>query len=116
MPIEITVRHDKANEFDRKYAEKRATLLAKKLKKVDNVRVVLDRQRHLAKAEIIVEQQGCILADTREHAETAMAAIDTAVARIVKRIRKAENKHDKAIVQQSKKRIKTKQTNGTDLQ
>jgi ribosomal subunit interface protein len=102
MPIEITVRHDKANEFDRKYAEKRATQLSKKLKKVDNVRVVLDRQRHLCKAEVIVEQTGSILAEAKEHAETQMAAIDTAVARIVKQVRKAENKRDKAIIQQKK--------------
>ena len=102
MPIEITVRHDKANDFDRKYAEKRATHLARKLKKVDNVRVILDRQRHLAEAEIIVEQNGCILAEATQHAETAMAAIDTAMARIVKQIRKAESKREKAVIQQQK--------------
>jgi len=102
MPIEITVRHDKTNEVDRLYAEKRAAHLIDKLKKIDNVRVVLDRQRHLFEAEFIVEQNGHILAEAREHSDSLTAAIDTAVARIIKQIRKAENKHDKAIIQQKK--------------
>jgi ribosomal subunit interface protein len=115
MPIEITVRHDKANEVDRLYVEKRAAHLAKKLRKVDNVRVVLDRQRHLFEAEVIVEHKGKILAEAKEHSDTLTAAIDTAVARVLTQIRKAESKHEKAIVQQSKKRIKTN-TNGTNVQ
>ena len=102
MPIEITVRHDKANEADRQYAEKRAEHLIEKLRKVDNVRVVLDRQRHLFEAEFIVESKGHILAEAKEHSATSTAAIDTAVARIIKQIRKTENKRDKAIVQQQK--------------
>jgi len=102
MPIEITVRHDKTNEVNRLYAEKRAAHLIEKLKKVDNVRVVLDRQRHLFEAEFIVEEKGHILAEAKEHSTTLTAAIDTAVARIIKQIRKAENKHDKAIVHQQK--------------
>ena len=102
MPIEITVRHDKANEADRQYAEKRAAHLAQKLRKVDNVRVVLDRQRHLFEAEFIVEEKGHILAEAKEHSFTSTAAIDTAVARVIKQIRKAENKRDKALVQQQK--------------
>ena len=102
MPIEITVRHDKTNEVGRQYAERRAEHLAEKLKQVDNVRVVLDRQRHLFEAEFIVEQKGHILAEAKEHSATLTAAIDTAVARIVKQIRKAENKRDKAVVQQKK--------------
>ena len=102
MPIEITVRHEKANDAERQYAERRGTHLIEKLGGVDNVRVVLDRQRHLAEAEFIVEQNGHILAEAREHASTTMAAIDIAVARIVKQIRKAENKHEKAILKQKK--------------
>jgi len=102
MPIEITVRHDKANEVDRLYAEKRAAHLVEKLKKVDNVRVVLDRQKHLFEAEVIVEEKGHILAEAKEHSDSLTAAIDIAVARIVKQVRKAANKRDKAIVQQQK--------------
>jgi len=102
MPIEITMRHEKANESARQYAEKRAGHLQEKLKEIDNVRVVLDRQRHLFEAEFIAEQKGHILAEAKEHAETMTAAIDTAVARIVKQIRKAENKRGKAIVHQQK--------------
>ncbi|MCL1919827.1 MAG: HPF/RaiA family ribosome-associated protein [Kiritimatiellaeota bacterium] len=102
MPIEITVRHEKANEADRQYAEKRAAHLIEKLKRVDNVRVVLDRQRHLFEAELIVEQKGHILAEAKEHAESSTAAIDTAVARVMKQVQKAKSKHDKAIVHQQK--------------
>ena len=114
MPIEITVRHDKANEVDRLYVEKRAAHLAKKLAKVDNVRVVLDRQRHLFEAEVIVEQKGKILAEAKEHSYTFTAAIDTAVARVLTQIRKAENKKEKAIIQAKKRIILKKVTNGTD--
>ena len=102
MPIEITVRHDKTNEGGRLYAEKRAEHLQEKLKQVDNVRVILDRQRHLFEAEFIVEQKGHILAEAKEHAATLTAAIDTSVARVIKQIQKAKGKHDKAVVHQQK--------------
>jgi len=103
MPIEITVRRDNVDGgAGRKYAEKRATHLSRKLQKVDNVRVVLDRQRHLFEAEFIVEQKGQILAEAREHSDSIAAAIDTAVARIVKQIRKAESKREKAVIQQKR--------------
>ncbi|HRR33883.1 MAG TPA: ribosome-associated translation inhibitor RaiA [Kiritimatiellia bacterium] len=92
MPIEVTIRHQNAAPGLKEYAELRAAKLMEQFPKIGSVRVVVDVQRHLYEAEIIVQQKNLTAVGTKEHADSARAVIDTAAARVEKQLRKMLNK------------------------
>ncbi|MDA3923492.1 MAG: HPF/RaiA family ribosome-associated protein [Kiritimatiellae bacterium] len=94
MSIEVTLRHNSANEGLKQYAEVRAEKILLQFPKVDSIHVVLDMQRHLFEAEFVVHQKGVTAVGVKEHASSPHAAIDTAGARAEKQLRKL---HDKRI-------------------
>jgi len=94
MSIEVTLRHNSANEGVKRYAEARAEKILLQYPKVDSIHVVLDMQRHLFEAEFIVHQRGLTAVGAKEHAANPQAVIDTAAARAEKQLKKL---HDKRI-------------------
>jgi len=94
MSIEVTLRHNSANEGLKEYAEGRARKIILQFPKVDSVHVILDMQRHLFEAEFIVHQKGLTAVGVKEHAANPQAVIDTAAARAEKQLKKL---HDKRI-------------------
>jgi len=94
MSIEITLRHNSANDGVKQYAEARAEKILLQFPKVDSIHVVLDMQRHLFEAEFVVHQKGMTAVGVKEHAANAQAVIDIAAARAEKQLKKL---HDKRI-------------------
>ena len=94
MSIEVTLRHNLANEGLKRYAEARAEKILLQFPKVDSIHVVLDMQRHLFEAEFVVHQRGFTAVGAKEHAASPQAVIDTAAARAEKQLKKL---HDKRI-------------------
>ena len=92
MPIEVTIRHQNAVPGIKEYAELRAAKLMEQFPKIESVHVIVDVQRHLYEAEVIVQQKNLTAVGTKEHADSARAVIDTAAARAEKQLRKTLSK------------------------
>lgn len=88
MPVEITIRHQDAGQGLKQYAEKRAQKITEKFPKLENVRLVIDSQRHLYEVEIVAQQKGQTAIGEKEHADNVRSAIDMAAARVEKQLRK----------------------------
>jgi len=104
MPIEVTVRHLNAAPGLKEYAEKRAEKLVEQFPRVESVHVIIDVQRHLYEAEFIVQQKGMTAVGAKEHAASALAAVDTAASRAEKQLRKTINKRVTAHIRKSGKK------------
>ncbi len=103
MAIEVTVRHQNANETLKAYAEARAARIVEAFPKVESVHVVIDVQRHLYEAEFVVQQKGLTAVGAKEHAASARAVIDTAAARAERQLRKLRNKRATAHVRKARR-------------
>ena len=58
MPIEVTLRPLNAAPGLKEYAEERAAKLIAQFPRVESVHVIIDVQRHLYEAEVVVQQKG----------------------------------------------------------
>jgi ribosomal subunit interface protein len=92
MPIEVTIRHQNAAPGLKEYAELRAEKLIEQFPKVVSVHVIVDVQRHLYEAEVIVQQKNQTTVGAKEHAANVRSVIDTAAARAERQLRKTRNK------------------------
>ena len=92
MPIEVTIRHQNAARGLKEYADLRAAKLMEQFPKIESVHVIVDVQRHLYEAEVIVQQKNLTAVGTKEHADSARAVSDTAAARAEKQLRKTLSK------------------------
>ena len=92
MPIEVTLRHLNAAPGLKEYAEERAAKLIAQFPRVESVHVIIDVQRHLYEAEVVVQQKGLTAVSAKEHAANARAVVDTAAARAEKQLRKTLSK------------------------
>jgi ribosomal subunit interface protein len=92
MPIEVTIRHQHAAPGLKEYAELRAAKLLEQFPKAESVHVIVDVQRHLYEAEVVVQQKNMTAVGAKEHAANVRAVIDTAAARAEKQLRKTINK------------------------
>ena len=101
MPIEVTLRHQKSDPTVKLYAEQQAEQLIGEYPKVDSVHLVIDHQRHLFDADVVVHLKGHI-ARAREHATNLRGAIDIAIARVRKQLRKITGKIEKSHLRQEK--------------
>jgi len=92
MAIEITARHLHVTDSFQAYALARVEKVIEQFPKIEHVRVVLDKQRHLYSAEIIVQKKGETLVGLTGQAENIRSAIDTASARVEKQLRNHKRK------------------------
>ncbi len=96
MPIEVTIRQQDAPPGVKRYAELRATKLVEQFPKIESVRVVVDTQRHMYEAQVVAQQKNLTAVGSKELADNARAAIDTAAARVEKQLRKTIRKRKQA--------------------
>lgn len=94
MPIEVTIRQQDAPPGIKRYAELRATKLVEEFPRIESVRVVVDMQRHMYEAQVVAQQKNLTAVGSKEFADNARAAIDTAVARVEKQLRKTIRKRE----------------------
>ena len=92
MAIEVTIRQQDAPPGIKRYAELRATKLVEEFPRIESVRVVVDMQRHMYEAQVVAQQKNLTAVGSKEFADNARAAIDTAVARVEKQLRKTIRK------------------------
>lgn len=104
MPIEVTIRHLNAAPGLKEYAELRAAKLMAQFPRVESIHVIVDVQRHLYEAEVIVQQKNLTAVGAKEHADSARAVIDTAAARAEKQLRKTMSKRVTAHIRNTNKK------------
>ncbi len=92
MPIEVTIRQQDAPPGIKRYAELRATKLVEEFPRIESVRVVVDMQRHMYEAQVVAQQKNLTAVGSKEFADNARSAIDTATARVEKQLRKTIRK------------------------
>lgn len=101
MPIEVTIRHQGAMPGLKEYAERRAEKLLAQFPRVESIHVIIDMQRHLYEAEVIVQQKSMTAVGAKEHASNVRSVIDTAAARAEKQLRKTINKRVSAHIRRA---------------
>jgi putative sigma-54 modulation protein len=79
MTVDITARHMEATPALQEYARRKAEGLKEDYPRVESIHVILDVQKHLHIAEVVVQARNRFRSEAAEKAETMKAAIDAAV-------------------------------------
>jgi putative sigma-54 modulation protein len=88
MSIEVTARHMEEVGPMQEYARSRAQALADGFPKVEYVHVILDSERHLWIAEVVVQAKKKIRVEAKESSENLRASIDAAVVKVERQLRR----------------------------
>lgn len=88
MSIEITARYKSSAEDVQEYARERAEAIADEFSKVEHVHVILEQEKHLSVAEVIVQAGNHIRVEAKESGENMRVSIDAATAKVEKQLRK----------------------------
>jgi len=91
MAIEVTARHMNAGEA-KEHATEKAEKLQEVFPRVENVRVILDVEKHRCEAEVIVRGKNHIHVEASETQTDLIVAIDRAFDRAEKQLRKLRDK------------------------
>ncbi len=92
VDIEITGRHVSVTDSIRDYARKRLDRMVAEIPRLDKVHVILDVQKYLHIAEVIVHARRHIRLEARETSENMYASIDAVVDKIEKQLRRSIDK------------------------
>jgi putative sigma-54 modulation protein len=92
MSIEITARHLTVTAELQGHARQKAEALVAEFPKTESVHVILDVQRHLYVAEVVVQHKGLTRVEAKESTEDMVASIDAAVVKVEKQLRKHREK------------------------
>lgn len=92
MSIEITARHLNVNAELQAHANCRAEALVAEFPKIEFVHVIMDVQRHLYVAEVVVQHKGMAQVESKESTGDMVAAIDAAIVKVEKQLRKHREK------------------------
>ncbi len=103
MTIEVTARHLHVKEEMQTYAKQRVEKVIAQFPKVESIHVILDKQRHLFSAEVIVQKKGETLVGESNHAVNLRSAIDTSAARAEKQLRDHRKKTKTKIIRHAER-------------
>lgn len=92
MSVDVTVRHMKKGGSIQTYAKSKAEGIVESFPRVEYVHVVLDTEKHLFMAEVIVQAKNHIRVEASESSDQLRASIDKAFDRVEKQLRKLRNK------------------------
>ena len=92
MPIEVTVRHMATPQQVQDYARRKAEELVEAFPRVEHIHVILDAEKRDLVAEFVVQGKNHIRAEAREAADNLGAAIDSAVEKVEKQLRRQRDK------------------------
>lgn len=92
MSIEVTVRHTHAMEDVNEYAERKAQDILNEFPRVEHVHVVLDVQKHLHIAELIVQAPHRVRVEAKESSDNMRVSVDAAVEKVEKQLRRHRDK------------------------
>ena len=92
MSIEVTVRHTEAMSDIQAYAEEKARALIEEFPGVEHVHVILDVQKHLHIAEMLVQARHRTRLEAKEASDNMRASIDSVADKTEKQLRKVSEK------------------------
>lgn len=91
MSIEVTARHMSAPGA-KEYAYEKAEGLVDQFPRIEHVHVILDVEKHRYEAEIVIQAKNHIRVEAKETTDDMWAAIDVAVDRAERQLRKLRDK------------------------
>lgn len=92
MPIEVTARHHSATAELQEYARVRAEELLEEFPRAENIHVILNLERHLALAEVVVQAKAHKHIESVGSSDKMKASIDLAMDKAEKQLRKIREK------------------------
>ena len=92
MAIDITSRHIDVDADIKAHAHDKAEKIAEEFPRVESVHVILDGQKHLQIAEIVVQAKNHLRVEASETSDDLYKAIDIASDRVERQLRKARQK------------------------
>lgn len=92
MSIEITARHMNIGEDTQDYAREKAERLLSDFPRVEHVHVILDHQKHIYVAEVVVQGRNHIRIEAEESSDDVIASLDKAIDRAERQLRKERDK------------------------
>ncbi len=92
MSIEITARHMNIGEETQEYAREKAERLLADFPRVEHIHVILDHQKHIYIAEVVVQGRNHIRIEAEESSDDVIASLDKAVDRAERQLRKERDK------------------------
>ncbi|NQU40462.1 MAG: ribosome-associated translation inhibitor RaiA [Lentisphaerae bacterium] len=107
MSIEVTTRHMPGHEDIQAYAESRAAEIKDAFPGCEHVHVILDHEKHLFNAEIVIQASNHIRIEATESLDNMRASIDGAVDKAERQYRRLIDKvkdHHTAMKYEEKKR------------
>jgi ribosomal subunit interface protein len=92
MSIEVTVRHVDVLQEDRECAQNLGEQIAASFPRVEHVRIILDGQRYLKMAEIVVQAKNRIRVEAREESEVMRVSLDLCFTKVETQLRRLRDK------------------------
>jgi putative sigma-54 modulation protein len=92
MPIEVTARHMHASQATQDYARQKAQELVDEFTRVEHIHVILDRQKRQHTAEFVIQAKNHIRVEAEESADDLLVAVDQAVEKVAKQLRRLRDK------------------------
>ena len=92
MSIEVTARHMNIGEETQEYARRKAARLIEDFPRVEHVHVILDHQKHIYVAEVVVQGRHHIRIEAEDSSDDVIVSLDRAIDKAEKQLRK---EHDK---------------------
>jgi putative sigma-54 modulation protein len=112
MAIEITGRHVSVTDSIRDYAEKRMEKVQAEFAQVDSIHVILDVQKYLHSAEVVLHAKRHIRLEARETSENMYASIDLVTEKIEAQLRRTLDKRHEHKGRGSLSDLESKQDHG----
>ena len=95
MPVEVTIRHTRAAGDLHDYARERAEELMAEFRRIERVHIVLDIQKHLHVAEVVVKAGNRDPIEASEVSDNLRLSLDRALEKVERRLRRTfERSHD----------------------
>ena len=92
MPIDVTARHMNARPEVYEHAWAEAQSLVDEFPNIEHVHVILDVQKRLKEAEIVVQAKKHLKIEGKDASESMIAAIDAAAEKVERQLRKQRDR------------------------
>jgi len=92
MSIEITARHMNISSTIQEYAKTKAEQMVADFPRVEHLHVILDHQKHLFVAEIVVQGRNHIRLEAEHSSDDMRASLDHAFDRAERQLRRERDK------------------------
>jgi len=92
MGIEITARHMHDTGDIQDFAKEKAQELVTEFSRVEHIHVILDREKHRCKAEIVVQAKNHIRVEAEETSDNMRTSITASAMKVEKQLRRLRDK------------------------